>query len=203
MPAVRAFKSDRSPIEVAGAMVEAGLWERNDTGYQIHDYLDFNISSQDAKRRRMSQRDRKRTQRVRERDIVNLAGARSPSPSPSPSDPKAYTDTVSTADPPPANSHRACSDERDIGLFAEWWREAYQRHQGSHYVGRPSVEWLEIDRMLSVYGRERLQELATVFLSIPDEAEPWLAGKTRTIAMFRSRVSACEKRLNEQRRMTA
>jgi hypothetical protein len=56
---VKQFRSDR-PLELAEAMVRAGLWHRHGDHYQIHDYEDFNFSAADVKERRARDRRRKR-----------------------------------------------------------------------------------------------------------------------------------------------
>jgi hypothetical protein len=56
---VKQFRADR-PLELADAMVRAGLWDRVDNGYQIHDFNDFNYLAADVKERRARDRRRKR-----------------------------------------------------------------------------------------------------------------------------------------------
>lgn len=45
------------------ALVDAGLWERNGTGWIVHDFLDYNPSNDDIEARRAADRDRKRSGR--------------------------------------------------------------------------------------------------------------------------------------------
>ncbi|KKL89691.1 hypothetical protein LCGC14_1912240, partial [marine sediment metagenome] len=39
-------------IKLAARLIEVGLWERNGTGYAIHDYLDYNPSKKELEARR-------------------------------------------------------------------------------------------------------------------------------------------------------
>lgn len=43
-----------SPLELAGRLVEVGLWERVNGGYAVHDYLDYNPSAKEVKARRLA-----------------------------------------------------------------------------------------------------------------------------------------------------
>jgi hypothetical protein len=58
------------PLAIADRLVSAGLWERADGGYQIHDYLEYNPSAEQVKaeraanaKRQAEWRDRKRQRR--------------------------------------------------------------------------------------------------------------------------------------------
>jgi hypothetical protein len=86
----------------AKQLVNAGLWEAVDGGYQIHDYLDYNPSRDDVLRRREYDRQRQQSRRnpnevthgIRTESEVSRARAPVPSltPSPSPSPPRVPTD---------------------------------------------------------------------------------------------------------------
>lgn len=64
-PAIMALSplpDDREPqIE---ALVDAGLWHRTETGYAIHDFLDYNLSRTEIAARRARDRDRKAERRA-------------------------------------------------------------------------------------------------------------------------------------------
>jgi len=62
-PVVRSFRQVAKPALVAEALVKAGLWEKNGSGYQIHDYGEFNFSAATVKANRRADRLRKRTQK--------------------------------------------------------------------------------------------------------------------------------------------
>lgn len=61
---VQSFPHVSKPIEVAAALVDAGLWEKNGSGFVIHDFEDYNVSGKAIKQRRKADRDRKRRARA-------------------------------------------------------------------------------------------------------------------------------------------
>lgn len=63
-PVVRSFRHVAQPDLVADALVKAGLWEKNGSGYQIHDYDEFNPSATQVKAKRRQDRLRKRAERA-------------------------------------------------------------------------------------------------------------------------------------------
>ena len=48
------------------ALVESGLWDQLDETLVIHDFADYNQTTDELERRRMAERERKRRQRERE-----------------------------------------------------------------------------------------------------------------------------------------
>jgi len=52
------------PLRVAEALQRAGLFDKHDRGYHIHDYGDYNPKAADVKKKRQENRDRKRNGRV-------------------------------------------------------------------------------------------------------------------------------------------
>lgn len=62
LPRVRGTKKNITEL------VERGVWEEVDGGWEIHDYLDYNFSADQAERQRAKNRERQ--QRKRERDLV-------------------------------------------------------------------------------------------------------------------------------------
>lgn len=56
---VRKLADIDGAIDLADRLVEVGLWDRADDGYQVHDYLDYNPSREDTLRRREYDRSRK------------------------------------------------------------------------------------------------------------------------------------------------
>lgn len=48
-----------NPTSVADALVKAGLFEKTEGGYQIHDYTDYNSSAAQVRKKRREDRNRK------------------------------------------------------------------------------------------------------------------------------------------------
>jgi hypothetical protein len=57
---VKQFPHFEKPLALADALSKAGLLEKVDGGFQIHDFGDFNVSAAKVKRRRKEDRERKR-----------------------------------------------------------------------------------------------------------------------------------------------
>lgn len=60
---VKSFAHVSQPAVVADALVSAGLWEKRNGGYDIHDYKDFNPAALVVKARRRKDKFRKRRER--------------------------------------------------------------------------------------------------------------------------------------------
>jgi hypothetical protein len=67
---VRRFPHVEDPIAVADALVKAGLWEKNGSGYAIHDYAAYGNPSR-AEITAYRERERLRKQRGREKAWAN------------------------------------------------------------------------------------------------------------------------------------
>lgn len=57
---VKSFPHVKRPLAIADALVQAGLFERADDGYQIHDFADYNPSAAAIRKKREEDRARKR-----------------------------------------------------------------------------------------------------------------------------------------------
>jgi hypothetical protein len=53
-----------NPLAVADALAQAGLFDKHEGGYRIHDFKDFNPSAAAIKRKRREDRERKAQQRA-------------------------------------------------------------------------------------------------------------------------------------------
>jgi hypothetical protein len=60
---VKSFRHVDRPIAVANALTKAGLWDRNGSGWVIHDYHDFNFTASQIKAKRARDRRRKHEER--------------------------------------------------------------------------------------------------------------------------------------------
>ena len=78
--------------ELASKLVDVGLWENAEGGYQIHDWLEYNPSREQVLREREAAKERMSKLRSGEVRPNNQRSSSSPSPSPSPS-PKPETHT--------------------------------------------------------------------------------------------------------------
>jgi hypothetical protein len=62
---VRGMPHIRRSLDVADALVQVGLWERNDRGFVIHDFKDYNFSAEQVAERKRQQNERKHRSRLR------------------------------------------------------------------------------------------------------------------------------------------
>ena len=64
LPVIKNFPHVDNPTSIAEALAKAGLWDKNGSGFQIHDFGDLNPLASKIKAKR--RRDRLRKQRERE-----------------------------------------------------------------------------------------------------------------------------------------
>jgi len=204
---LKTFHSVSDPISVANALVSVGLWDKtDDKNYAIHDYLEFNDSAKAVKKRRLTERDRKRSvRRVSAPDtgrtndghlapIVRLARARSPTPTPIVKSTQKIRSTTE------GETDDGC--ER-AGAFCQLYRwTLYPDVQGVAYTPQQRVEISDLDaaeRLTRSYTDEQLEEMARFFLAIPDDRDKFLKNKKRTVTMLLSYAEPIAKNLWGQR----
>lgn len=61
---IKSFRHVDNPLSIADALAKAGLWDKDGSGFQIHDFGDFNPVASKVKAKR--RRDKLRKQRARE-----------------------------------------------------------------------------------------------------------------------------------------
>ena len=61
---VKSFRHVQNPLHVADALTKAGLWDKNGSGFQIHDFHDFNPKAKDVRAKRIADRRRKAEERA-------------------------------------------------------------------------------------------------------------------------------------------
>jgi hypothetical protein len=62
---IKRFPHVDNPVSIADALAKAGLWDKNGTGFVIHDYGDFNPTAKKVKDKRRADRRRKALERER------------------------------------------------------------------------------------------------------------------------------------------
>jgi uncharacterized protein YdaU (DUF1376 family) len=120
------------------------------------------------------------------------AKSNSPSPSPSP--------TVSSTDPEETVGKllRVADDSgRRAGAFVERYQDEHLNRRGVAYIGNPRKDYEEALQLVRVYDDATLNDLMVVFLASDDD---FTRSRTATVAMFRSRASWCQERLQAEKR---
>ena len=112
---VLARLSDRKrPTALAAKLVEVGIWDVTDNGWQIHDFLAYQPSKEKVENDRESARQRMANARGSSADVRPNSGRSSPNPSPSPSGP---SDSLSSSSM--SSNVRPIRDDDDQGKFME------------------------------------------------------------------------------------
>jgi hypothetical protein len=66
MAVIKSFRHVDNPVSIADALAKAGLWDKNGTGFQIHDFGDWNPLASEVKSKRRKDKARKRLERAKE-----------------------------------------------------------------------------------------------------------------------------------------
>jgi len=115
---VKRLTDAANPLEVADRLVEVGLWEKRDGGYQVHDYLDYNPSAVQVKAQRKANAERQANWRGRQPQeskpdnnnesnatsnaVTNATSNHAPDPIPDPiPDPVSQEESAANAARPP------------------------------------------------------------------------------------------------------
>lgn len=165
-------------------LVNAGLWERVTSGYQVHDYLQHNDSRAKVLRARKQGQDRKRRWEDKQNASEN-----------------ALPDAFGTAHHP---SGVLCSGDsqmpqgREGGTgetkpdrvrdFIEWYSEAHERYVGVGYLASSHKDYESAVRLCETFTDQELRDAALVWFGQDDD---FATSGTRTLTKFLSRASAC------------
>lgn len=193
------------------------LWEGAGDGVLVHDYLDWNDSREIVMKARQEARDRRR----RWRDgHASMQGSPSGDASHNGERTRLGTPTsqrgvvcsegssggksareggralVGVAVPRLVEGEAASTEQAmRAGQFLERYRKLYEKHRkGAKYVGKEVFDYAEALTLVGTWDDERLDKLATVFLTTDHE---FAERGSRTVAQFRSMASWCDSRLRE------
>ncbi len=178
-------------------LLSVGLWASVETGYQVHDYLDWNDSRDTVTKKRTEAKDRMAAARVRSQPVRTNEQTNNPrtslevlrglvSSSSSSSSIKRETPISGTLDAELADR---------AGAFCERYAELYSVHRrGARYFPRPALDYTKACELCQVWDNERLERLAVVFLKCE---EPFAVSGSRTIGQFAAMASWADDRLRE------
>ncbi len=97
-----------------------------------------------------------------------------------------------------SSSASASALQQRAGEFCRRYTALYREHREAVYVPTYLAETKDLDaahRLCAVYTDPQLEELAELFLTIPEDRDPFMAGKTRTLTMLLSRATVMAERL--------
>lgn len=209
---------------LADSLVKVGLWEAEDGGYVVPDYLEYNPSSQAEQERRRKEREKKRQQRARgagkafaDGKVVNGTDGKFSSPAASPGDStedrggESPGESPSTPFPSSTSSSSTTSegspsggdDDFDfvIDHLALYDLERLREDKPDHHVG-------DVDRWLASAKRRRTnidgQKLRDLIAEHPDwDRERLLdamTGTTKPSALDATAAAAAQLRERTERR---
>jgi hypothetical protein len=168
---------------LADELVTAGLFDKVDGGYAVHDYLDFNQSKAQVLAKRAEETQRKRAG-IRTESARNPDGIRSESGPPRariPSHPIPSVKKLAS----PVERPKAPSDPR-VKEFLAWFQAEYRRRRGGDYL----VDWAKdgalVKAMLGATELQTLQECAAILL---ESDEPWISETDRGIGVLKARFN--------------
>jgi hypothetical protein len=201
--------------KAAAMLVLSRLWEaREEGGFVVHDYLDWNDSRELVTKRQAEARGRMATVRQRRSRELHIDGLREHSPRPPlglSSGSEDLKDKKEIQDPANANvrisGQERSSREQHIngttdaelgeraGNFCRRYAELYQQHRkGARYLPKPALDWPKACELCAVWPDARLEMLAVVFLKCE---EPFAQSGSRTIGQFAAMASWADGRLAE------
>jgi hypothetical protein len=189
---------------LAEDLVAAGLFDRADSGYLVHDYLDYNPSravvfakrAEDAARKRFT--DSTRTPAGIQPDS---GGPRARVPShPIRTVPKNTEGPTEPARPVVSangNGKKAPVEPIAAKQFLQWFQEEYRRSRfGADYLVKWDKDVPLVKRMLAATTLERLKKYAEILLN-PATDDEWIATTDRGIGVLSSRFNWLSERYAE------
>ena len=199
----------RGAKPLADRLVVAGLFERVESGYLVHDYLDFN-ESRDAALARKAEVHTARVEAGRRGGVSKaskrLATAKqtssnlrkqTPSPIPSHPNPKDQNLSAAARQPRPRGGNgKTDADEPDkpsVQAFLRRFCEHYAKAlHGAKYLVKPAKDVPLLRQLLAAHGAERLEQLAVVMLHADDK---FIAESDRGIQILSTKINWLESRL--------
>lgn len=199
---LRAFNPKRH-----AELLAAKLWDAAEDGaVRVHDFLDWNESRDRIVAAREQWRDKKRRLRESPRGtptrqtedtplgVISL-GVGSSGKEGAGRKPNGNGNGRVFRDPSPSEVPDEVAER--AGRFAqETYPALYRKYRnGAFYLGKPTLDFQEALKLCQVWDDERLQKIATVFLTTDHE---FAEKGSRSMAQFRSMASWCDSRLREQ-----
>jgi hypothetical protein len=181
--AMRAFSPKRR-----AELESAGLWDRAESGIQVHDYLVWNESRETVTQKRDAAKERMRLAREkRSRDVLANIGPRSHERAREvlrgvvcSEEGSAATETWKTGSRVETPHHRA-------GAFCQWYEDTHQRLFGVGYMGTQK-DFQKALELVDKFTDEELRDGALVWFGMEDD---FATQGTRTIPKFASRITGC------------
>jgi hypothetical protein len=145
---------------LAAALVDAGLWERTDVGYRIHDYLEYNPSRERVQAGRATDADRKRRGRT---SILRPAGhepglrSESARPVPIPVPVARSSESDDSSERAGARTGRAIGPNDGLPHLDPDTAAVGEAITGRGVLAAGEKQLTELDRLIEAHGAEAVQ----------------------------------------------
>lgn len=192
-------------VDWPARLVEAGLWDVVDGGYQIHDYLAYNPSKEKVLAERRAVADRVKRWRVDHRNaqcngvtgdnrnaVTNggVTGAVTPPPSPSPPLPVEEEGSSfgrSLSSEPRATSPKKAPETGALATYLKAWEVRYG------FQPTPTAQdCILVNRVLKPYSEEERAAIVEAYLADDDE---WICKQTHRLGLLAKRIDTIRARL--------
>lgn len=179
----------------AGVLITANLWEMDQAGWRVHDYLDWNDARSLVNKRRTEAKERMTNNR-QSRSLNVLERTNRNVPFNSLSSSGSSSEGVQGKPQPFVVDGTPRDDIAErAGRFCERYAVLYQQfRRGARYLPRPALDFTKACDLCAIWPDDRLDKLATVFLKTDHD---FAASGSRTIGQFAALASWCDDRLRE------
>lgn len=167
----------------------APLWQPVESGYTVHDYLQWNDSKEHVLAARAKARERIRKLRGKSSNgSSNAVTSREQSEN----ERSSFSGGVSCSSPQALSGKREGgageTAEQRAGEFCEWYADEHLSRVGVGYIGNPRKDYEAALLMVAKFSDSELRDAALVWFGQDDD---FATRGTRTIPKFASRVSDC------------
>jgi hypothetical protein len=179
-------------------LLGARLWETEPSGFQIHDYLDWNesrevvLAKRDGARHRLQMH---REKRVASPDVKRVSSLTSETL-------LARSGVECSGSVPEKGSGEKPSDrgvETRAGWLLERYAELYEEHRGAHLLLIPSPkQFMQASELVKRWPDARLEKLAILVLTT--DMDSFIVNSDRGFAVFFQKASWADNRLAEWER---
>jgi hypothetical protein len=173
----------------AADLVRVGLWDEQVSGFQIHDYLDWNDSREVVLRKRDEAKSRMAAARERASLTVRTNNSRTSH--------EVLRGLGKSTDLPERNKELTI-EERAAELREQRYPAWYAKHRNGARLRVPiianSLEFQEALSVVQTWDDARIEKLARVFLTTDED---WIASTDRSFRLFCSKATWCDDKLRE------
>lgn len=187
----RAAIPNRAALQTTERLLTAGVWERTETGFQIHDYLDWNDSREVVQRKRTEAKERMTNARQRSsrEHIANFYVERGVD---------RRSSSVEGVQGKPLAPDLAAHERlaHRAARLLETYEELFSKHRnGAKFHRKPSLDFQRALGLCETWGDDdRLRKMAEILLTTDED---WVARSDRGFGVFVARATWCDDRLSE------